>query len=56
MESNQLKPCPFCGHEDLYLGKTKGGNYYVVCFNCHTSSGNYMKEEMAVEAWNRREK
>lgn len=50
--NEELKPCPFCGGNNLSVeGITF---YWVECTDCNASiAGNETKEE-AVEAWNRR--
>ena len=56
---NNLKPCPFCGSQDVDTTMDcMFGNFYVKCFNCYAvipepSSTNYTEKE-AIEAWNRR--
>ncbi len=61
----KMKPCPFCGGEDLYLDDMILGDhnyYFIVCRDCSTEGP--MCEttapkwndpaEMAKKAWNRR--
>lgn len=33
---NALKPCPFCGGEDLRLENTHSAMYWVLCVSCNT--------------------
>jgi Lar family restriction alleviation protein len=55
MKSIKLKPCPFCGSEDIKLFGTT-----VNCCNCYAQSYSSLhgvaKERMkdAIEKWNRR--
>lgn len=57
----ELKPCPFCGDEAIYITTAiKAGNivkefYSISCLGCNAEIYKYCKtEEEAVEAWNRR--
>ena len=50
----ELKPCPFCGSEDLKIYSNAFENYYVVCLGCGASGRNYRSVEKAKEVWNRR--
>lgn len=66
----ELKPCPFCGGQNIDLDSCKGleerenyeacGAQYdaIVCNwkkgGCGASSGYYPKLEKAIEAWNSR--
>ena len=55
-----LKPCPFCGADDLYSFQypftPKPGirGCYIKCNHCGASSGNYETVEDALKAWNER--
>lgn len=58
----ELKPCPFCGSDDLKVRKASFGVQYVLCTDCgaegpprdnlHETSR--MSEKIAVEQWNNR--
>ena len=54
----ELKPCPFCGGKPFvsarlpYFGEEL--TVAVVCEDCNASSKHKVKEEDAIEAWNRR--
>lgn len=56
----KLKPCPFCGGDDLltfqYPYKRKPGlrGCFIKCKTCGASSGNYETIEDALKAWNER--
>ena len=56
---SELKPCPFCGSDDVALDefayRIGDGEWEskVICYECHANTGFYTKQE-AVEAWNRR--
>lgn len=46
----EIKPCPFCGSEDLYVRDNSG--HYVACKNCD-AYGPYGKgDEEAIQLWN----
>lgn len=50
--SEKLKPCPFCGGNNLSVeGITF---YWVECIDCNASISGHETEEQAIEAWNRR--
>ena len=49
----ELKPCPFCGSEDLECTEACGENW-VKCWDCGAMSGLREKEIDCGEAWNRR--
>lgn len=58
-KNNQLKPCPFCGSEKVYILAIKEKKFYekhVHCDNCKTmftlTHDNLL--ETLTEAWNRR--
>ena len=51
-----LKPCPFCGGEAfLYYSGSESVGFFleVVCKKCCCRTDR-LREEMAIEAWNRR--
>ena len=56
---NELKPCPFCGSDDIEYGIMSGtmkGFDYIQCQNCGAeirsiNNGKYIE---AIEDWNRR--
>ena len=50
----ELKPCPFCGSDELDIWQNDAGNYFVVCIGCGANGRDERKEEKAVEVWNRR--
>lgn len=54
----KLKPCPFCGGEATCIQEsTLGGQiilYFVECDDCCARSDRFMKNSVAIEAWNRR--
>ncbi|MBO6179430.1 MAG: Lar family restriction alleviation protein [Selenomonadaceae bacterium] len=62
--SEELKPCPFCGakysSEKFTAGTVqlmRGEKYFwAICLNCGVRTGEYLGDEAAIEAWNRRAK
>lgn len=53
----KLKPCPFCGSSDVYLGCVKHLQYeYIYCHGCHIEFSNISMDETEpiTKAWNRR--
>ena len=59
--ATELKPCPFCGGEAIYITTAiKAGDlvkefYSISCLDCNAEIYKYCKtEEEAIEAWNRR--
>ena len=52
---SELKPCPFCGYEEMVVSPTGyHGAYIAYCIRCHASTGDYDTKVEAIEAWNRR--
>ena len=51
---SELKPCPFCGCEDIETFGFWGDLFYVQCTNCTGSVGACDTAEEAEEEWNRR--
>ena len=50
---NELKPCPFCGSEDVSCGRLED-IYYVECWDCSASVETYSGIDDALKKWNRR--
>lgn len=57
-ENTELKPCPFCGSNDIYarvgiyIGKIHE-SVTIICCECEANIWG-ATEEKAIEAWNRR--
>ena len=58
-----LKPCPFCGSEEVHTARTILDNWppniaianiFVMCEGCGAAGRSETTEEKAVESWNRR--
>ncbi len=57
--SEKIKPCPFCGSDEVNLMIDRPNNlfsncYKVICFGCQATSALKETGGMAIEAWNRR--
>ena len=51
MAEEKLKPCPFCGSDNLGYQPVLGG--YVHCPICRTAGPSPVAGESAVEMWNK---
>ena len=50
-----IKPCPFCGSEDLFVDPGEyRTDYAIICARCGGRIGYFNTFEYAQEAWNRR--
>ena len=56
--SEGLKPCPFCGGEDIAIGKLEilCIKYFIWCKTCEACSSSFLSLDDAINAWNRRAK
>lgn len=52
--TEELKPCPFCGGDDLLASERDRGGYQVICL-CGATGPLEDTIEEAGEAWNRRD-
>jgi Lar family restriction alleviation protein len=56
--NKELKPCPFCGGDNIKVLGGKIGkhdtNFFVVCKDCSATSGTDPEKTNVIEAWNRR--
>jgi len=54
-ESVELKPCPFCGGNNLESWDGGEANLHMIeCYDCDCSTGNMISLKYAIEAWNTR--
>ena len=59
--SKKLKPCPFCGSEDVVVNSIGADTpeiteeYYVECVNCGSQTKLVDTPELAVKWWNTRD-
>lgn len=52
MSSKDLKPCPFCGSEDLV--KQGGTKHYIFCSDCGAETFLFNTPDEARKRWNHR--
>ena len=57
--SEELKPCPFCGGEDIDFASTNGKSFALVCRNCAARVGgrhypDHVEQKEMIEKWNTR--
>lgn len=56
--SVELKPCPFCGGDEVTIGSFGSScvepQHYVSCEECDGATVNHVSEGEAIAAWNRR--
>lgn len=58
--SEELKPCPFCGNEQIAIHHGSlykqriVPSYWCSCMDCNASTSVFMCKQEAIEAWNRR--
>lgn len=51
-----LKPCPFCGSDNIEIveGKSLVDGFFCHCFNCNMMTQATDSRESAISRWNRR--
>ena len=53
--TNELKPCPFCGSDELFIDEGEYRNDYSInCTDCGCRIGYFDTYAQAASAWNRR--
>lgn len=58
MMNIELKPCPFCGSDNVKINYPvyySGEVCNVQCYDCNCTTAAFYSPEKASEAWNRRE-
>lgn len=50
----ELKPCPFCGGEDVQYRCSEEGEYYMMCYTCYARGPEMMTKRAAEWIWNQR--
>ena len=53
--SDSLKPCPFCGSNNIYLYKACGvccDDAWLECLECGTKTKAFRDVDEAIDAWN----
>lgn len=53
-DHDELKPCPFCGHDDATLTVNEFRDHYITCDNCEADGPWHHMKEAAIAAWNTR--
>ena len=53
--TDKLKPCPFCGSDDVHIKVFDDFATAVECNFCETTGPTAYLEENAIDGWNRRE-
>lgn len=48
----ELKPCPFCGSNDVVFGAGLEDEYYVECWDCSAKIESCKSLEEAITGWN----
>ena len=54
MNEIELKPCPFCGSDDVVFGAALEDEYYVECWDCSAKVESCNGLEDALAGWNAR--
>ena len=54
MNRIELKPCPFCGSDDVFCGQGPEGEDYVECWDCSAKVESYNGMDDAIAGWNSR--
>lgn len=55
--SDKIKPCPFCGSNNIYIYKACGvgcDDAWIECLECGTKTKAFRDVDEAIEEWNRR--
>ena len=54
MNDIELKPCPFCGSDDVFCSQGSEGEDYVECWDCSAKVESYNGMDDAIAGWNSR--
>lgn len=50
-----MKPCPFCGREEITVRRRDWDFFSATCLNCAATGPYSETREEAIQAWNKRE-
>ncbi|MBD5585809.1 MAG: restriction alleviation protein, Lar family [Clostridia bacterium] len=54
--TQDIKPCPFCGSNDIRCFYNESEDtYFVFCNECAIRTAKYPTREQALQVWNKRE-
>ncbi len=56
-QTNELKPCPFCGSDKVYMYSDHRGVLCIQCSACRANTYVYLPDEnksLLLQKWNRR--
>lgn len=51
-----MKPCPFCGSEEISVRRQDYNFFRATCVNCAATGSHSETRGKAIEAWNERKK
>jgi len=51
---SDLKPCPFCGCDDIGVALWCEESYHAMCNVCETETGPCSAKDIAIDKWNAR--
>ena len=51
---NELKPCPFCGSENIEITSYCADLVFIQCDGCGATFPHFDSEKEAIKAWNGR--
>lgn len=54
MERFHLKPCPFCGSNNIIFGRDRNRHVYAICIKCGAEGGWSANYKGAIGNWNMR--
>lgn len=55
MKASDIKPCPFCGSDDIEIEQTNPEAIWFACNNCGAQAFHANHVELALANWNMRD-